>query len=233
MQRTLAALLVVAGLALGGWTLADRTGDDIGDVGIDEAGASAPTADEPTPVAPPSPSPSPSPSPTATPSPVARTSGSIADVMAARPAAPTAISLPSIGVEAAVVPVGVDPDGLMTVPEDVSTVGWYRFGPAPSATEGSAVLAGHVDDRVQGRGAFFDLRAVEVGDVVTVTHDDGEESSWVVTGRRTFDKASLPVDDLYRRDGPRRLVLITCGGDFDRGARSYESNVVVVAEPAP
>ncbi len=232
MQRTVAALLVVAGLALGGWTLLDRTGDDIGDLGIDEVAATAPTTDEPSPTASPSPSPAASPSPTAAPSPIARSSGSIEDVLAARPAAPTTIQLPSIGVDAVVVPVGIDPDGLMTVPEDVSTVGWYEFGPSPSADGGSAVLAGHVDDRVQGRGAFFDLRAIELGDVVTVTDDDGVESSWVVTGRRTFDKASLPVDDLYRRDGPRRLVLITCGGDFDRAARSYESNVVVVAEPA-
>lgn len=230
MQRTIAALLVVAGLALGGWTLADRTGDDIGSV--DVATPEADATQSPSPVEP-TPSPAPRPSPTTAPSPVPLASGNIEDVVAAQPPGPTTISLPSIGVEAAVVPVGIDPDGLMTVPEDVSTVGWYEFGPSPAAREGSAVLAGHVDDRVQGRGAFFDLRAVEIGDAVTVTDEDGETTTWTVTGRRTFDKASLPVDDLYRRDGPRRLVLITCGGDFDRAARSYESNVVVVAEPAP
>lgn len=231
MQRTIAAVLVVAGLALGGWTLADTTGDDIGTIALGDAPAQ-PSAAPVTPVASPDASPTPSPSPTTAPSPVPVTSGDIEDVMAARPPAPVAISLPTIGVDADVVPVGVDPDGLMTVPEDVSTVGWYEFGPSPASVEGSAVLAGHVDDRIQGRGAFFDLRALDVGDAVTVTDADGTTSSWIVTGRETFDKASLPVDDLYRRDGPRRLVLITCGGDFDRSARSYESNVVVVAEPA-
>lgn len=232
MQRTLAALLVVAGLALGGWTIADQTGDDIGDIGVTDVAATAPTPAASDPAA----SRDATPSPTASPAPAApeigRSSGRIEDVLGNRPAAPATISLPSIGVDAVVVPVGIDPDGLMTVPEDVSTVGWYEFGPSPSADQGSAVLAGHVDDRVQGRGAFFDLRGVAVGDTVTITDADGTASAWVVTGRQTFDKASLPVDDLYRRDGPRRLVLITCGGEFDRAARSYESNVVVVAEPA-
>ncbi len=51
-----------------------------------------------------------------------------------------------------------------------------------------------------------------------------------MTGRRTYDKSSLPVDDLYRRDGEPRLLLITCGGDFDAEAGSYRSNVVVEAE---
>ena len=39
----------------------------------------------------------------------------------------------------------------MDLPEDVDRVGWYRFGPAPGA-DGSAVLAGHVDDAEQGLG---------------------------------------------------------------------------------
>ena len=32
--------------------------------------------------------------------------------------------------------------------------------------------------------------------------------------------------------GPPALVLITCGGDFDRSIRRYRSNVVVTAVPA-
>jgi len=119
----------------------------------------------------------------------------------------------------------------MTVPVDVSTAGWYRFGPVPGDT-GSAVLAGHVDSRSQGRGAFFNLIRVQVGDEVVVLDADGVPSTWVVTAREVVDKDVLPVAELYRRDGPPRLVLITCGGDFDGSARSYVSNVIVVAEPA-
>jgi hypothetical protein len=39
------------------------------------------------------------------------------------------------------------------------------------------------------------------------------------------------VDRIFARDGAPQLVLITCGGTFDRTIRSYEDNVVVTAEP--
>lgn len=245
MQRTIAAILVLAGLALGGWTLVDDTGDDVGAVTVgatpaaDEAAAEEPLDDDPasdestteTGTDAPTTRTTPAPAPTPAVPAIGRSSGRIGDIDLSGPPAPVDITMPSIGIDARIVPVGIDPDGLMTVPEDVSTVGWYEFGASPASAEGTTVLAGHVDDRVQGRGAFFDLRAMEVGDELTLTDDEGSTTTWVVTGRRTFEKESLPVDDIYRRDGAPRLVLITCGGDFDRAARSYESNVVVEAEP--
>ena len=225
MQRTLAVLLAAAGIALAGWVLVDDTGDDIGTLTADAAGPPAADRQRP-PQQPPG-------TDRATPRPpvIGRSSARIADLDMTAPPAPVRLAVAAIGIDAAVVPVGIDPGGLMTVPEDVRTVGWYQWGGAPSSQVGTTVLAGHVDDRVQGRGAFFDLRATEVGDEVAVTDEDGATTTWRVTGRRTYDKASLPVDQLYRRDGPPRLVLITCGGEFDRAARRYESNVVVEAEP--
>ena len=41
------------------------------------------------------------------------------------------IRLLQLGVDAPVLPVGVDGRGEMAVPDDVRTVGWYRFGPRP------------------------------------------------------------------------------------------------------
>ena len=38
---------------------------------------------------------------------------------------------------------------------------------------------------------------------------------------------------VFVQDGPARLVLITCGGDFDYDTRHYLSNVVVTATPSP
>jgi LPXTG-site transpeptidase (sortase) family protein len=119
----------------------------------------------------------------------------------------------------------------MEVPEDVATVGWYRFGPGPGEGAGSAVLSGHVDDRVQGRGAFYRLSDLEPGDPVGVELADGTAVDYRVTLVERIAKEELPVDRLFARDGAPRLTLVTCGGDFDREARSYRENVVVTAEP--
>jgi hypothetical protein len=49
--------------------------------------------------------------------------------------------------------------------------------------------------------------------------------------RELIQKRALPLDALFRRDGPPRLALITCGGPFLPDVGSYRDNVVVVAEP--
>ena len=181
----------------------------------------------------------PTPTPTATPTPPP------ADRLpeaTARPAAPTAapavvppvrLSLPARGIEAPIDPVGVEPGGEMTLPEDVDRVGWYSYGPVPGAPEGTAVVAGHVDDAEQGLGALAPLREVEAGDEVVVESADGTSTRWTVTSRELIDKPGVPLTDLFARTGAPRLVLITCGGPFDEELRSYRDNVVVVAEPGP
>lgn len=147
------------------------------------------------------------------------------------PAPPARIRIGDLDVDVPVVPVGVDEEGDMDVPLDVKTVGWYRFGPGPGASAGSSVLSGHVDDRVQGRGAFYALSDLGEGDPVQVELADGTVVDYEVRDVERIDKSELPVDVLFARDGDPRITLVTCGGDFDREARSYRENVVVTAEP--
>lgn len=147
------------------------------------------------------------------------------------PAPPVRVRIGAIEVDAPVVQVGVDELGEMEIPEDVRTIGWYRFGPGPGASAGSSVLSGHVDDRIQGRGAFFDLREMSEGDTVQVDLADGTSLAYRVVRVERFDKDVLPVDQVFDRTGAPRLTLVTCGGDFDRATRNYQENIVVTAEP--
>lgn len=147
------------------------------------------------------------------------------------PAPPARIRLPSLDVDAAVVAVGVDGRGEMAVPEDVRATGWYRFGPAPGSATGSSVVSGHVDDRVQGRGAFYRLVDVAVGDPVIVTTTAGVDLDYRVSTVRRIPKTALPVDEIFVREGPPHLTLVTCGGVFDRASGNYRDNIVVTASP--
>jgi hypothetical protein len=155
--------------------------------------------------------------------------------------APMAISVPAIGVAAAPIdPVGLEADGEMEIPEDDAVIGWYEPsasfpdfpGIVPGSAEGTAVLSGHVDSRSQGRGVFYDLRLLDLGDEIEIVHADGTTSRFIVTGRTSYDKDRIPLGDIFVWDGPPRLALITCGGEFDRTARSYTDNIVVLAVPA-
>jgi hypothetical protein len=143
---------------------------------------------------------------------------------------PVRLRMPGLAVAAEVDAMGVRPDGQMALPDEVDRVGWYRFGPVPGA-EGSAVIAGHVDDRDQGLGAMAPLRDAAVGEEVQVDDATGTTTRWRVVSRELIEKQVLPLDRLFARGGPPRLTLITCGGPFLPQFRSYRDNVVVVAEP--
>ncbi len=145
-------------------------------------------------------------------------------------AAPVTVRIPAHDVASRVVPVGVDQGtGELSVPADPAQVGWYQFGATPGAA-GAAVLAGHVDWK--GRpGAFIHLDEVQPGERIEVDLGDGTSHAFVVAETHLILKSELPPD-LFARTGPAKLVLITCGGEFDRSVRRYKQNVVVVATPS-
>ena len=142
-------------------------------------------------------------------------------------AEPTRLRIPSLGVDAAVVPVGLALDGQMEIPA-ASDVGWYRLGPRPG-DPGSAVLAAHVD--FGGRpGAFYDLGAIPVGAEVVVDTTAGSRR-YVVTVREQVAKADVELARYFTGEGPARLTLITCGGAFSRSAGHYQDNLLITAAP--
>jgi hypothetical protein len=135
-------------------------------------------------------------------------------------------------VSARVVSVSVGPGGALGVPADPRAVGWWLAGARPGDGEGSIVVDGHVDDRRLGEGALFTLRRSLPGDAVRLRDASGRWWDYEVTGLRQYHKGTLPADQLFAQGGPERLVLVTCGGAFDRRTRQYADNVVVFAVPA-
>jgi hypothetical protein len=145
---------------------------------------------------------------------------------------PVRLAIPAIGLAAPVDQVGiVAATGEYQVPSDVDRLGWYQFGPDLAATAGSIVVAGHVDGAGQGRGAFFRLAELAPGDRIDLADAAGTGYGFEVVAREVYPKEEIPLDRYFARDGELRLTLITCGGDFDSGARRYSDNVVVTAVP--
>lgn len=143
-------------------------------------------------------------------------------------APPSAVAIPALGVRATVVPVHAV-DGVLGVPSDPHQLGWWADGASVGAASGEVVIDGHVDSAVSGVGALFDLTRLQVGDAVLVTTTLGQTDRYVVTARRRYLKQDGLPPELFRTDGPAGLELITCGGPFDRVARSYLDNIVVFA----
>jgi sortase (surface protein transpeptidase) len=143
--------------------------------------------------------------------------------------APVTLSVEALGISGAVVrPVGVEGDGEMEVPP-ADEVGWYRYGARPGDA-GASVLAAHIAYNGVD-GVFRHLEDLAVGDTVEVTFEDGAARSFVVDEMARYPKTELPAE-MWSPAGDPRLALVTCGGEFDAAADSYEDNVVAWAVPA-
>jgi sortase (surface protein transpeptidase) len=141
---------------------------------------------------------------------------------------PERIVIPAIDVDADVIDLGLNTDGTMEVPTDFAQTGWFKPG-VPPGRVGPAIIAGHVDSR-SGPAVFFRLTELEVGDEIHVLDDEGEQVTFIVREMEQHAKDAFPTEQVYSgTDGPE-LRLITCGGVFDQGERSYRDNIIVYAE---
>jgi hypothetical protein len=142
---------------------------------------------------------------------------------------PVRVEVPGLGgIE--VLPVGVATDGQAEIPADVSRVGWYKFGSAPGEGDGSVVLMGHRDG-VGAKGALYDLPNVAVGSTIVVQDAAGVPHSYRVERNESISKQVVPLADLFQRDGPPRLILLSCGGEYIKDQGGYLDNVVLTAVP--
>ena len=146
----------------------------------------------------------------------------------AAPARPVAVSIPALSVAGPLEELVADPaTGELAAPHDPARAGWYAAGVVPG-DQGPAVIGGHVDSR-NGPGVFFRLRTLRPGDLVDVTRSDGRTVRFSVIAVALYPKDRFPTEAVYGPTSGPELRLVTCGGTFDRSARSYDDNVVVHA----
>lgn len=176
----------------------------------------------------------PTPAPTTIPAPTPAISVPVVDAAVGNQppavAPPSRIQVPALGIDMAVEPVGVEPDGAMSLPPDTDIAGWYRFGSAPVDAAGASVIAAHVDSMTYGIGPFSRLVDAPAGTEIVVTTADGVQHRYAVEAVQLTLKSEMPWAAIFDRAGAPRLTLVTCGGEYDySGAGRYLSNVVLSA----
>ncbi|MEU6147128.1 class F sortase [Streptomyces sp. NPDC047081] len=141
---------------------------------------------------------------------------------------PTRVLVPYIGVDAPVIPLGLDRDHRLTAPPegDADQVGWYERGPSPGE-QGTTVLVGHLDTD-SGPAVFAGLHELGPGHLVEVRRADGRTAVYTVDAVRTYEKAHFPNREVYGARSRPELRLITCGGAYHRRT-GYAGNTVVFA----
>lgn len=139
---------------------------------------------------------------------------------------PVSLKIPAIQVSSDVIRLGLNQDQTVEVPKDPAMVGWYARGPAPGRP-GSSVMLGHVDSK-HGPAVFYRLRNLKPADRVAVRLSDGMVAHFEVTRVVSYANEAFPADEVYDGNVDRPVLnLVTCGGEYDRAAGGYQSNVVV------
>ncbi|MFE7532107.1 class F sortase, partial [Kitasatospora sp. NPDC057542] len=147
------------------------------------------------------------------------------------PSPPTRLLVPSVGVDAPVADLGLNPDGTVEVPpaDRGDEVGWYRNGPTPGEP-GPAVLIGHYDT-VHGPAVFKQLPKLRPGELIRIRRADGSTVDFKVRTLLQAAKDRFPTEQVYGDTPAPALRLITCGGRIGSDGH-WTDNIIVLADLA-
>lgn len=137
---------------------------------------------------------------------------------------PEHITIPAIGVDSVIVPVGivVNKDGELEWETPKHAVGHHQ-GTATPGTIGNVVLSGHISSPIRREGNVFNrLPEVRLGDEVVLTTPEGVYTYQVVS-RRVVEPTEVSVLDPTPTP---TLTLLTCYPDL-----IYTHRLVLRAEP--
>lgn len=143
--------------------------------------------------------------------------------------APVEIEIPTLGVKAPIMALGLNSDGTVQVPplDNHNLAGWYDGSVMPGQ-DGSSVILGHVDS-YSGPSVFFSIKDLVRGDEIDIVRADGTVAAFAVDGVQEVSKALFPTAQVYGNVPYPALRLITCGGPFDAASGHYLDNIVVYA----
>lgn len=141
---------------------------------------------------------------------------------------PVRISIPSIGVDAEIVPMGVTKTGILDTPNNYVQTGWWAGGTVPGQL-GSAVIDAHVDNGKDIPGVFKRLRDLNPGEEAVIAMDDGSKRRFRVVGSEVYNYKNVDTQKLFHESGGRYIKLITCHGNWIPAENTYDERLVVTA----
>jgi LPXTG-site transpeptidase (sortase) family protein len=133
-----------------------------------------------------------------------------------------------VPLRAPVVPIEIDSAGVLSPPEVVKEVGWWKRSAKPGATTGQTLLTGHTVHT--GGGSMNDLGDMRPGDLVQIRTPRGTVD-YRATKVFVYTKAEVAEHkhDLFgQKRKKNRLILVTCTGWT---GHDYTSNIIVFADP--
>ena len=140
---------------------------------------------------------------------------------------PTRLLVGAIGVDAKVIPIGLDVNRALAVPRDAQVTGWWSGGSVPGES-GPTVIVGHFDSKIAS-GVFSKLQTLRKGARITIEDSEGSKYVYEVVEMEYLHKTAFPTAKVYGATDSSTLRLVTCGGKFNRATGHYVDNTIAYA----
>ncbi|NYE96366.1 hypothetical protein FHU41_002616 [Psychromicrobium silvestre] len=143
------------------------------------------------------------------------------------------LAIPAVGLEIPLVLAGTNVQGGLDIPESTHAA-IYDKAAALKATQGSTLIAGHVNFANAAPAPMADIAKITKGTPIFVSDEKGTVQRFKAIAATEYTKKKLP-DAFFSAKGARQLVLLTCGGPIGEleGKLSYLNNTAITALPWP
>lgn len=162
---------------------------------------------------------------------------------------PLELEIPSLGINASIMGVGITPENVMDSPKGPANdpiwnkAFWYRGSSAPGDS-GVASIAGHYNGREGIPALFYELDDIRKDDIITIRQtENGKEVTYKVTEIKTYTVKETENPSVLARiygegpvagkgpqpspDGLSHITLITCAGKYVNG--QFDHRLIVFA----
>lgn len=137
------------------------------------------------------------------------------------------LTIPALRIDAKIQSVGINTKGNMSTPSNFVDVGLYQYGATPGE-KGSAVMAGHVDNKFGLKAVFGNLKNIKIGDEIYVEMEPGVQVKFTVILLSYYD-FDARADEVFTQNDQAYLKLITCSGKWVKEYGTHDKRLVVTA----
>jgi sortase (surface protein transpeptidase) len=164
----------------------------------------------------------------AVPSTIKPTASELANYIVA-PTLPRYLIIPKLGVDALILPVGINVGGSLGTPDNVFNTAWYDESSKPGQ-KGAMLIDGHISSWTT-HGVFYGLNTLLPGNIIDVQGGNGAIFTYKVVKTQVYDSNNVNMGAALSPIDPTKpgLNLISCTGKVISGTSEFNERIIVFA----
>jgi len=145
------------------------------------------------------------------------------------PTLPRYLIIPKLGVDASILPIGINPGGSLGTPNNVFNTAWYDKSSKPGQ-KGAMLIDGHISSWTT-HGVFYGLNTLLPGDIIDVQGGNGAIFTYKVVKTQIYNSNNVNMSAALLPIDPTKpgLNLISCTGEVISGTSKFNERIIVFA----